>query len=123
MKKTSIAWTVVSNFLDPVTKQKVVLLGSDYKTLLPQYIDLKNLPVEYGGTCICGQGGNGSCVNTPGYLEEGREPPECPYTKAAHRLSVDSTAESANPDALRSGGKSISRYASVSSVLVNLLKK
>eukprot|EP00042_Codosiga_hollandica_P042532 m.392281 g.392281 ORF g.392281 m.392281 type:complete len:103 (-) comp56348_c0_seq30:1495-1803(-) len=46
-------WKVAKRFLDPVTQQKIhVLSGNGAETLL-QYIEAENLPVAYGGTCVC----------------------------------------------------------------------
>ena len=72
-----IAWTLVSGFLDPVTKSKVILLGSDYKVKLPLLIESKYLPVEYGGTCQC----PGGCLGVPGYMEGASMPAKIIYTE------------------------------------------
>ena len=70
-----LAWGIVNKFMDPVTRAKVVMLGSDYKSVLPQYIDSDQLPPEYGGTCSsC----NGECVPVPLYTL-GAPVPKSPY--------------------------------------------
>ncbi|KAJ6004266.1 Sec14 cytosolic factor [Penicillium canescens] len=49
----SSVFSVVKSFLDPVTVNKIYVLGSNYqKELLAQIIP-ENLPVEFGGTCRC----------------------------------------------------------------------
>jgi len=53
-------WKLVQNCLDQNTASKIVVLGSNYKKELLQYIDADQLPVEYGGTCNC----KGGCVPT-----------------------------------------------------------
>mmetsp|Transcript_9037 Transcript_9037/g.17692 ORF Transcript_9037/g.17692 Transcript_9037/m.17692 type:complete len:309 (-) Transcript_9037:402-1328(-) len=43
-------WALISPLLDPRTKEKIVILGSDYKAKLLEYLDESEVPVEYGGT-------------------------------------------------------------------------
>ena len=45
-----IGWAIVKTFMDPVTVSKVVILGTDYRGTLLEYIDADQLPVEFGGT-------------------------------------------------------------------------
>ena len=49
-------WKLVKALLDPVTAEKVTVLGSNYKDVLRERFELKDLPAEYGGECRC-QGG------------------------------------------------------------------
>jgi len=53
-------WKLVKNFIDPLTRQKIEIMGTDYKEKLLEFIDAENLPVMYGGTCNC----PGGCVTT-----------------------------------------------------------
>eukprot|EP00004_Rigifila_ramosa_P000016 TRINITY_DN10031_c0_g1_i1.p1 TRINITY_DN10031_c0_g1~~TRINITY_DN10031_c0_g1_i1.p1 ORF type:complete len:375 (+),score=85.21 TRINITY_DN10031_c0_g1_i1:3-1127(+) len=46
-------WSWISTLLDPVTKEKIVILGNDYQSALLELIDADSLPEEYGGTCKC----------------------------------------------------------------------
>ena len=55
-------WKLIKAFLDPVVAAKVEVLGSNYRQELLERIDADQLPVEYGGTCKCGDGGGGQCV-------------------------------------------------------------
>ena len=55
----SLIWTAISFFLDDKTRQKIHILGSDYKEKLHQIVDPSQLPPEYGGTC------NGECGKIP----------------------------------------------------------
>jgi CRAL/TRIO domain len=42
---------VIAPLLDPRTRDKIIILGTDYKDRLLQDIDAEQLPVQYGGTC------------------------------------------------------------------------
>lgn len=46
----SAIWRVVRGWLDPVTAQKIQILGSNYQETLLAEIAPEQLPVEYGGT-------------------------------------------------------------------------
>ena len=47
------AFSFVKGFLDPVTVQKIHILGSNYHSELLSQVSKENLPVEFGGTCEC----------------------------------------------------------------------
>ena len=49
-------WNVVKGFLDPVTVNKIHILGGGYEKELLSQIPKENLPTEFGGTCECGGG-------------------------------------------------------------------
>ncbi|KAI5298169.1 cytosolic factor, phosphatidylinositol/phosphatidylcholine transfer protein, partial [Ascosphaera atra] len=49
----SSVWSMIKGWLDPVTVEKIHILGSGYKTQLLQQVPAENLPVEFGGTCKC----------------------------------------------------------------------
>jgi len=49
----STVFSVVKGFLDPVTVEKIHVLGTDYKKAVLSQVPAENLPVEYGGTCSC----------------------------------------------------------------------
>lgn len=42
-------WAIVKPWIDPVTAEKFVLLGSDYLDTLKKYIDESQIPTELGG--------------------------------------------------------------------------
>ena len=42
-------WAIIKGWIDPKTAAKFVVLGSDYKETLLKYIDIDQLPIEYGG--------------------------------------------------------------------------
>lgn len=46
-------WSIIKGWLDPVTVQKIHILGSGYKKELLAQVPAENLPVEFGGTCKC----------------------------------------------------------------------
>jgi hypothetical protein len=52
----STVFNVVKGFLDPVTVDKIHVLGANYKKELLAQVPAENLPTEFGGTCQC-QGG------------------------------------------------------------------
>lgn len=47
------AWNVIKAWLDPVTREKIHILGSGYKQQLLAQVPAENLPKSYGGTCDC----------------------------------------------------------------------
>jgi hypothetical protein len=47
------AFSAVKSFLDPVTVNKIHILGSGYKKELLEQVPAENLPVEFGGNCSC----------------------------------------------------------------------
>ncbi|KAL2826983.1 CRAL-TRIO domain-containing protein [Aspergillus cavernicola] len=49
----STVFSVVKSFLDPVTVEKIHVLGSGYQTELLKQVPAENLPKEFGGTCQC----------------------------------------------------------------------
>ena len=56
-------WKLIRGSLDPVTADKIVVLGHDYKDVLRERFDPADLPAEYGGSCHC----EGGCI--PEYTE------------------------------------------------------
>ena len=47
------AFNMVKSFLDPVTVQKIHILGSNYLSELLDQVPKENLPREFGGECEC----------------------------------------------------------------------
>lgn len=43
-------WAMLKPFIDPVTSDKIIMLGSDYLDKLREYIDDSQIPVELGGS-------------------------------------------------------------------------
>ncbi|KAK4461079.1 CRAL-TRIO domain-containing protein [Cladorrhinum samala] len=54
----STVWNVVKAWLDPVTVEKIHVLGGGYQKELLGQIPAENLPKQFGGTCECA----GSCA-------------------------------------------------------------
>ncbi|PGH21561.1 hypothetical protein AJ80_03121 [Polytolypa hystricis UAMH7299] len=51
-------FNMIKGFLDPVTVQKIHVLGSGYEAELLAQVPAENLPTEFGGTCKC----EGGCL-------------------------------------------------------------
>lgn len=49
----STVWAVIKRFLDPVTVEKISILGKDYQSTLLALIPVENLPKRFGGQCEC----------------------------------------------------------------------
>jgi hypothetical protein len=49
----STCWQVIKRFLDPVTNEKISILGKDYLPILLALIPAENLPKRFGGQCEC----------------------------------------------------------------------
>ena len=49
----STVWAVIKRFLDPVTVEKIFILGKDYQPTLLAQIPKENLPKRFGGECVC----------------------------------------------------------------------
>ncbi|KAF0683531.1 Aste57867_24388 [Aphanomyces stellatus] len=57
----NMIWKVVSPLINPKTRDKTIVVrgaAEITKTLL-EYVDLENIPAEYGGSCAC----EGGCIN------------------------------------------------------------
>ncbi|KAK6218878.1 Sec14 cytosolic factor [Colletotrichum tabaci] len=52
----STVWSFVKGWLDPVTVNKIHILGGGYQKELLAQIPADNLPVEFGGKCVCAEG-------------------------------------------------------------------
>lgn len=46
-------WSVVKGWIDPVTVQKIHILGSGYQKELLQHVPAESLPKAFGGSCEC----------------------------------------------------------------------
>lgn len=52
----SSVFGIIKGFLDPVTVQKIYVLGSGYHAELEKQVAKENLPKIFGGTCECAKG-------------------------------------------------------------------
>eukprot|EP00919_Chromeraceae_sp_WS-2016_P038258 GHVR01091345.1.p1 GENE.GHVR01091345.1~~GHVR01091345.1.p1 ORF type:complete len:284 (+),score=47.40 GHVR01091345.1:30-881(+) len=43
-------FTLIGPFIDPRTKEKIIVVGSDYKKVLAEYLEPTEVPLQYGGT-------------------------------------------------------------------------
>jgi hypothetical protein len=65
-------WSVIKGWLDPVTVEKIKILGHKYQDELLQQIPAENLPEALGGKCNC-PGGCSLSDAGPWNTEEGRQ--------------------------------------------------
>lgn len=49
----STVFSVVKGWLDPITVEKIHVLGANYQKELLEHIPAENLPETFGGTCKC----------------------------------------------------------------------
>jgi phosphatidylinositol/phosphatidylcholine transfer protein len=59
-------WKICSVWLDENTRNKIVVLGKNFKDELLEHVDADQLPEEYGGTCRCD---GKQCVPDPDYSD------------------------------------------------------
>ncbi|KAI5778679.1 putative phosphatidylinositol transporter [Geopyxis carbonaria] len=87
------AFKMVKSFLDPVTVEKIHLLGSGYQTELLAQIPAENLPVIFGGKCEC----EGGCeLSDAGpWQEEEYLKPQIQPTPTATTTAAPAEAEKA----------------------------
>lgn len=52
----SSVFSMIKSFLDPVTVEKINVLGSGYQSELHKQVPVENLPKLFGGTCDCAGG-------------------------------------------------------------------
>lgn len=67
-------WNVIKAWLDPVTREKIHILGSGYQQELVSQIPAENLPKRYGGMCDCDGGcefSNAGPWQQPGWAKPG----------------------------------------------------
>ena len=48
-----VVYNIVKGLIDKKTREKIEILGNDYKEKLLEYIDPENLPTFLGGNCTC----------------------------------------------------------------------
>jgi len=69
-KTFTMCWKLIKGILDPVTAEKIQILGKNYEKTLLNYVTPENLPKMFGGTCQCENGCSHSNVgpwNDPKY--------------------------------------------------------
>lgn len=89
-------WGVVKRFLDPVTVNKIHILGSGYQKELLAQVPAENLPKQFGGSCDC----PGGCqLSDAGPWQDAQwvKPPKW-AKKADDSKAIDNTAAGAPTD-------------------------
>ncbi|KAK0530114.1 cytosolic factor, phosphatidylinositol/phosphatidylcholine transfer protein [Tilletia horrida] len=81
-------WSVIKGWLDPVTVEKIKILGHNYAEELMQQIPPENLPSTLGGKCNC-PGGCSLSDAGPWNTEEGRKILGDVTREAAERIQVE----------------------------------
>ena len=99
----STVFSVVKKFLDPVTVNKIHVLGSGYQSELLAQVPAENLPKQFGGHCDC-EGGCGfsdagpwqdpQWVRTPAWAKKaGAKDDQLPNKQAEEVLKDKQNAE------------------------------
>ncbi|OBT71315.1 hypothetical protein VF21_09120 [Pseudogymnoascus sp. 05NY08] len=71
----SSVFSMIKSFLDPVTVEKIHVLGGGYQSQLLAQVPAENLPKQFGGTCDC-EGGCGFSDAGPWSEPEFYRPPK-----------------------------------------------
>lgn len=81
-------FSIVKGFLDPVTVQKIHVLGSGYHAELESQVSNENLPKIFGGTCECEKG---CAFSDEGPWQDPKwsKPPKWAQTKAGASTTID----------------------------------
>lgn len=66
-------WSVIKGWLDPVTVEKIRILGSGFEKELMEQIPPENLPQTLGGECSCPDGACSLSDAGPWNTEEGKK--------------------------------------------------
>lgn len=88
----SSVFSVVKGFLDPVTVQKIHVLGSGYEKELLEQVPKENLPKEFGGTCEC-EGGCGFSDMGPWQEKEWAKTPKWAVEKEGEKEKKEEEGE------------------------------
>ncbi|CAI7609512.1 unnamed protein product [Penicillium pancosmium] len=89
----SSVFSVVKGFLDPVTVNKIHVLGSGYQKELLAQVPAENLPVEFGGSCKCEGGCELSDMGPWQEAEWARPPAWAAKKEAAVAADADADAD------------------------------
>ncbi|KAK4692842.1 hypothetical protein P7C71_g4436, partial [Lecanoromycetidae sp. Uapishka_2] len=90
----SSVFSVIKGFLDPVTVQKIHVLGSGYQSELLGQVNKENLPKIFGGTCDC-KGGCALSDEGPWQDPQWAKPPK--YKQGSETSQPTSTTSAAKP--------------------------
>lgn len=89
----SSAFSVVKGFLDPVTVQKIHILGAGFHTELVKQVSNENLPKIFGGTCECDKSCELSDIG-PWQDPEWSRPPKWTQNKSASQNAIQNEPSS-----------------------------
>ncbi|KAF2200968.1 putative phosphatidylinositol transporter [Delitschia confertaspora ATCC 74209] len=89
----STIWGIIKRWLDPVTVQKIHILGSGYQKELLAQIPAENLPKQFGGQCEC-QGGCALSDAGPWQDPQWAKPPK--WAKAKEEKTDAPTIDNTN---------------------------
>lgn len=104
----SFAWRIIQGFLDSVTKEKIKILSNnpeEWQPVLKHYIDIDQIPVQYGGTAADLTPEQAIGAMNPPKSESGNDAANtCPSTPSALTNTAPNT-----PSSSRGGGGSTRR--------------
>ncbi|KAG9237845.1 putative Sec14 cytosolic factor [Amylocarpus encephaloides] len=104
----STVFSVVKGWLDPVTVEKIHVLGGGYQKELLAQIPAENLPKDFGGTCECPGDGCLFSDDGPWTSPEWAKPPK--WQSEPAKETVINT-EAVNPGATPDAGKAAAPVA------------
>jgi hypothetical protein len=90
------AFSMIKGFLDPVTVDKIHILGTNYKEELLSQVPAENLPIIFGGKCDC----SGGCALSdagPWTDPTWYRPAKWEKKKAAGDIAIDTTDLNSGP--------------------------
>lgn len=97
------AFSVVKGFLDPVTVQKIHILGAGYYAELVKQVPSENIPTMFGGTCEC-EGGCPFSDKGPWQDPEWSKPPKWAEKKPESQNATQNEPSSIKSSTVDSSG-------------------
>lgn len=97
----STVFNVVKGWLDPVTVDKIHVLGANYQTELLAQVPAENLPQIFGGTCDC-PGGCGFSDEGPWQDPQWTKPPKWAQPEGDEKNVINT--EHTNPGTIPDAG-------------------
>lgn len=52
-------WSIIKNFLDERTRQKIRILNSNYLSTIEEFVEIEKIPTFLGGKCTCSEHAGG----------------------------------------------------------------
>jgi len=114
----SSVFSFIKGWLDPVTVEKIHVLGSGYQKELLAQVPAENLPTIFGGTCQC-EGGCNMSDEGPWKDPKWAKPAKW-ETKAAEKQTIDTGA--VNPGTIPDAGTTPAPVAAPAPVEVDEIK-